>query len=69
MVYSLKHHASYIGRPVSELQTPALILSKPVPERNTQILLEDVKRLGIEFRPHVKNLKFGRETWVPWKGW
>ncbi|KAJ5782741.1 hypothetical protein N7457_004515 [Penicillium paradoxum] len=57
MDYSLQNHASYIGRPVSELPTPALILSKPVLERNTQILLEDVKRLGIAFRPHVKTLK------------
>ncbi|KAJ5497059.1 hypothetical protein N7463_009046 [Penicillium fimorum] len=57
MDYSLQNHASYIGRPVSELPTPALILSKPVLERNTQILLEDVERLGIEFRPHVKTLK------------
>ncbi|KXG47662.1 uncharacterized protein PGRI_015320 [Penicillium griseofulvum] len=57
MDYSLQNHASYIGRPVSELPTPALILSKPVLERNTQILLDDVKRLGIKFRPHVKTLK------------
>jgi D-serine deaminase-like pyridoxal phosphate-dependent protein len=57
MDYSLLNHASYIGRPVSELPTPSLILSKPVLERNTQILLDDVKRLGITFRPHVKTLK------------
>ncbi|OGE52442.1 hypothetical protein PENARI_c010G04111 [Penicillium arizonense] len=57
MDYSLQNHASYIGRPVSELPTPSLILSKPVLERNTQILLDDVKRLGITFRPHVKTLK------------
>lgn len=57
MDHSLQSHASYIGRPVSELPTPALILSKPVLERNTQSLLEDVKQLGIGFRPHVKTLK------------
>ncbi|KAJ6043417.1 hypothetical protein N7499_005844 [Penicillium canescens] len=57
MDYSLQNHASYIGRPVSELPTPSLILSKPVLERNTQSLLDDVKRLGITFRPHVKTLK------------
>ena len=57
MDHSLQNHASYIGHPVSELPTPALVLSKPVLERNTQILLEDVKRLGIKFRPHVKTLK------------
>lgn len=57
MDYSLQNHASYIGRPASELPTPALVLSKPVLEHNTSILLEDVKRLGIKFRPHVKTLK------------
>ena len=57
MDHSLQNHAFYIGRPVSELPTPALILSKPVLKRNTQILLEDVKQLGIEFRPHIKTLK------------
>lgn len=57
MDYSLQNHTSYIGRLVSELPTPALVLSKPVLERNTQILLEDVERLGIEFRPHVKTRK------------
>lgn len=57
MDYSLENHASYIGLPASELPTPALVLSKPVLEHNTSILLEDVKRLGIKFRPHVKTLK------------
>ncbi|KAJ5952495.1 uncharacterized protein N7479_010908 [Penicillium vulpinum] len=57
MDYSLQNHASYIGRPISELPTPALILSKPILEQNIQTLLEDVKQLGIEFRPHVKTLK------------
>jgi D-serine deaminase-like pyridoxal phosphate-dependent protein len=57
MDYSLENHASYIGRPASELPTPALVLSKPVLEHNTRILLEDVKKLGIGFRPHVKTLK------------
>jgi len=57
MDYSLENHASYIGRPVNELPTPALVLSKPVLEYNTRTLLEDVKKLGIEFRPHVKTLK------------
>ena len=60
MDYSLENHASYIGRPVSELPTPALVLSKPVLEHNTRILLEDVKELGIKFRPHVKTLKVKR---------
>ncbi|CAI7618680.1 unnamed protein product [Penicillium bialowiezense] len=62
MDYSLQNHASYIGRPASELPTPALVLSKPVLEHNTCILLEDVKRLGIKFRPHVKTLKCNEVT-------
>ncbi|OQD84931.1 hypothetical protein PENANT_c011G08939 [Penicillium antarcticum] len=62
MDYSLQNHASYIGRPVCELPTPSLILSKPVLERNTKILLDDVKRLGISFRPHVKTLKCAEVT-------
>jgi D-serine deaminase-like pyridoxal phosphate-dependent protein len=57
MDYSLQNHTSYIGRQVSELPTPSLIISKPVLERNTKALLDDVKRLGIAFRPHVKTLK------------
>ncbi|KAJ5325747.1 uncharacterized protein N7506_008849 [Penicillium brevicompactum] len=62
MDYSLENHASYIGRPASELPTPALVLSKPLLEHNTRILLEDVKRLGIKFRPHVKTLKCNEVT-------
>ncbi|KAJ5299209.1 hypothetical protein N7476_010766 [Penicillium atrosanguineum] len=57
MDYSLQNHASYIGRPIAELPTPSLLLSKPVLERNTTALLEDVKKLGISFRPHVKTMK------------
>lgn len=48
---------SFIDRPASDLPTPSLILSKPVLERNIQLLLQDVKQLGIAFRPHVKTLK------------
>ncbi|RJE21366.1 hypothetical protein PHISCL_06298 [Aspergillus sclerotialis] len=47
----------FIGRPASALPTPSLVLSKPVLEKNTQRLLQDVKDLGITFRPHVKTLK------------
>lgn len=54
--------ASFIGRPASDLPTPSLILSKPVLEKNTQRLLQDVKDLGIAFRPHVKTLKVNSLT-------
>lgn len=55
--------SSFIGRPATDLPTPSLILSKPVLERNIQLLLQDVKQLGITFRPHVKTLKV-RSLWI-----
>lgn len=48
---------SYVGQPVSNLPTPSLVLSRPVLESNIQQLLQDVEKLGIAFRPHVKTLK------------
>jgi hypothetical protein len=57
MDFSLQNHKSFIGRPATDLPTPALVLSKPVLERNIKQLLQDVKELGISFRPHVKTLK------------
>ncbi|OJJ76904.1 hypothetical protein ASPBRDRAFT_190250 [Aspergillus brasiliensis CBS 101740] len=57
MDFSLQSHASFIGRPISELPTPSLILSKPVLERNINRLQQDVQELGLSFRPHVKTLK------------
>jgi D-serine deaminase-like pyridoxal phosphate-dependent protein len=50
-------YESYIGKPVTDLPTPSLILSKPTIERNINQLHQDVKNLGIAFRPHVKTLK------------
>lgn len=57
--------ASFIDRPVTDLPTPSLVLSKPVLEKNIQLLLQDVKQLGIAFRPHVKTLKVSYEI-EPW---
>ncbi|KAL4768519.1 putative serine dehydratase domain-containing protein [Aspergillus nidulans var. acristatus] len=48
---------SNIGKPVTDLPTPALVLSKSTIERNIKQLLQDVENLGIAFRPHVKTLK------------
>ncbi|KAK7702925.1 hypothetical protein SLS57_011179 [Botryosphaeria dothidea] len=48
---------SFIGRPAIDLPTPSLVLSKPVIEKNCKRLHDDVKSLGIGFRPHVKTLK------------
>ncbi|KAL4954280.1 putative serine dehydratase domain-containing protein [Aspergillus filifer] len=47
----------YIGKPALELPTPSLVLSKPTIERNIEQLHQDVAKLGIAFRPHVKTLK------------
>ncbi|KAE8355061.1 putative serine dehydratase domain-containing protein [Aspergillus coremiiformis] len=57
MDFSLQYHQSFIGRPAKDLPTPSLVLSKPILEKNIQQLLQDVKNLGIAFRPHVKTLK------------
>ncbi|KAL4942073.1 hypothetical protein BDV06DRAFT_193059 [Aspergillus oleicola] len=48
---------AYVGKPASDLPTPSLILSKPTIERNINQLHQDVAKLGIAFRPHVKTLK------------
>lgn len=57
MDHSLEHHRSYIGRPISALPTPSLVVSLPVLEKNIAALHKDVEELGIGFRPHVKTLK------------
>lgn len=57
MDYSLEHHTSFIGSPVSELPTPALTIRKQVIEDNIARLHQDVDSLNIAFRPHVKTLK------------
>ena len=57
MDLALETHRDYIGRPASELPSPALILSLPTIKRNIEKLHSDVERLGIDFRPHVKTLK------------
>ncbi|KAL2849827.1 putative serine dehydratase domain-containing protein [Aspergillus pseudoustus] len=48
---------AYIGKPATDLPTPSFVLSKPTIERNINQLHQDVKNLGIAFRPHVKTLK------------
>ncbi|QPC76933.1 hypothetical protein HYE68_007685 [Fusarium pseudograminearum] len=57
MDYSLENHKSFIGKPISDLPTPALVVSLPVLKKNIDTLHQDVERLGIGFRPHVKTLK------------
>lgn len=57
MDYCLEHHESFIGRPISELLTPSLVISLPVLKKNISALHRDVDELGIGFRPHMKTLK------------
>jgi D-serine ammonia-lyase len=57
MDYSLQHHQSFIGQPLSQLPTPALVIHKSVVERNIAQLHQDVESTGLAFRPHVKTLK------------
>ncbi|OBS28507.1 hypothetical protein FPOA_02443 [Fusarium poae] len=57
MDYSLENHKSFIGKSISEIPTPALVVNLPVLEKNIDTLHQDVERLGIGFRPHVKTLK------------
>ncbi|KAJ4260416.1 hypothetical protein NW762_007155 [Fusarium torreyae] len=57
MDHSLENHKSYIGRPISELPTPSLVINLPVLKKNVDTLHQDVEKLGIGFRPHVKTLK------------
>lgn len=48
---------AYVGHPASDVPTPALVLKKSVIEKNIRLLLEDVRKMRIAFRPHVKTLK------------
>ncbi|KAI1033084.1 hypothetical protein LB504_006529 [Fusarium proliferatum] len=57
MDYSLENHKAYIGKHVSELPTPSLVVNLPVLTTNVETLHRDVEKLGIGFRPHVKTLK------------
>ncbi|RTE79606.1 hypothetical protein BHE90_005865 [Fusarium euwallaceae] len=57
MDHSLENYKSYIGKPISELPTPSLIINLPILKQNVNTLHRDVEKLNIGFRPHVKTLK------------
>ncbi|KAF4499363.1 D-serine dehydratase [Fusarium agapanthi] len=57
MDYSRENHKAYVGKHVSELPTPSLVVNLPVLKTNVETLHRDVEKLGIGFRPHVKTLK------------
>lgn len=48
---------AYIGRPVSDLPTPSVILRQDVLEKNCSRMHESVAAKGLGFRAHVKTLK------------
>ncbi|EEU33499.1 uncharacterized protein NECHADRAFT_56564 [Fusarium vanettenii 77-13-4] len=57
MDYSLENQKAFIGKPASELPTPAFVVRLPVLQKNIKNLHRNVENLGISFRPHVKTLK------------
>ncbi|RSM09992.1 hypothetical protein CDV31_007398 [Fusarium ambrosium] len=57
MDHSLENYKSYIGKPISELPTPSLVINLPILKQNVDTLHRDVEKLNIGFRPHVKTLK------------
>jgi D-serine deaminase-like pyridoxal phosphate-dependent protein len=57
MDYHLQKHATFVGKHISALPTPAAILSKPTIEANIAELLRQIDHAGVGFRPHVKTLK------------
>ncbi|KAF4840885.1 D-serine dehydratase [Colletotrichum siamense] len=57
MDFGLENHRTLIGKKVSDLPSPSLVLSLPVIKRNVEKLHQDVEKAGVAFRPHVKTLK------------
>lgn len=49
--------SNYIGKHISSLPTPALLLNKAVMERNCAKMDHMVKQKCCLWRPHVKTLK------------
>jgi D-serine deaminase-like pyridoxal phosphate-dependent protein len=48
---------SFVGLPVSALDTPALLVDLDVLERNIAAMAKDIAALGAAWRPHTKALK------------
>jgi len=46
-----------VGRPVEELDTPALLIDLPAFERNLDFMSRDIATTGISWRPHAKGHK------------
>ena len=43
-----------VGRPIAELDTPALLVDLDAMERNIATIAADVRRHGVNWRPHAK---------------
>lgn len=47
----------YVGKDISQIPKPAAVLDVAKIRRHCSSMLETVKELGVEFRPHVKTHK------------
>jgi len=50
-----------IGRPVAEIDTPALVVDLGAMERNITLMADDARRRGLRLRPHAKTHK---SAWI-----
>jgi len=49
--------ATFIGKDLREIETPAAVLDAAVLRKNCALMLQTVDALGIRFRAHVKTHK------------
>ncbi len=45
----------FVGRPLSALRTPALLIDRSVFAENCRLMGEKVEALGLRFRAHIKS--------------
>lgn len=50
---------SYVGKQVKDVPAPAAVIDAAVVRRNCKLMLDTCKRLGVDFRAHVKTHKVG----------
>jgi len=56
---------AYIGKPLSSLRTPALIVDRTRFKANCERVTAEAKRRGMKFRAHVKS----QSTFLPMTVW
>ncbi len=54
--------ASFVGKTLDDVPTPAAVLDLAKAETNCQRMLDAVTRLGLGWRAHIKTHKVGRRT-------